>query len=208
VISWLVLGFAMGLRHSLEADHMAAVASLSTRAPRLRDRIRVAGAWGIGHALTLLAVALAWALAGVAIPEPAQPYFEAAAGLLLLFLGSELIWRPAGSMAHGRSHRYADRRALFVGSVHGLAGSALIGLLAAGNTDPHRAIAYAGVFGFGAAAGMVALTIAISFPLQSPLVRGIGSLRWWRAAVALTSIAVGTWIIVRSSLSIASATGA
>ena len=37
VISWLLLGFAMGLRHSLEADHLAAVASLSARAASPRD---------------------------------------------------------------------------------------------------------------------------------------------------------------------------
>src|SRR5206468_273835 len=83
VISWLLLGFAMGLRHSLEADHVAAVASLSARAAGPRDLLRVAAAWGIGHALTLLAVALLWAVAGVSIPDPAQSYVEVVAGLLL-----------------------------------------------------------------------------------------------------------------------------
>jgi cytochrome c biogenesis protein CcdA len=157
VISWLLLGFAMGLRHSLEADHVAAVASLSARSATPRELVRVAGAWGVGHALTLLAVALLWAATAVAIPDPAQPYVEIAAGLLLAALGVDLLRRREAGWARVRPHRHpggtlhvhlhfqaapgADelmhrhphhehplRRALLVGSVHGLAGSALIGL--------------------------------------------------------------------------------
>jgi len=44
VISWLLLGFTMGLRHALEADHLAAVASLSARAAGPAALLRVAGA--------------------------------------------------------------------------------------------------------------------------------------------------------------------
>ena len=173
VISWLLLGFAMGLRHSLEGDHVAAVASLSARAASPRDLWRVAGAWGVGHALTLLAVASMWAIAGVTIPEPAQPYVEVAAGLLLAALGVDLLRRREAGLARVSPHRHPDgtrhihlhwraqssadevllhhhphaahplRRALLVGSLHGLAGSALIGLIAAGGVHPGRAIAYA-----------------------------------------------------------------
>jgi hypothetical protein len=238
VISWLLLGFAMGLRHALEADHVAAVASLSARAASPRDLWRVAGAWSVGHALTLLAVASVWAVAGVTIPDPAQPYVEVAAGLLLAALGVDLLRRREGGLARVSPHRHSDgtrhihlhwraessadevllhhhrpaahplRRALIVGSLHGLAGSALIGLLAAGGVHPGRAIAYAGVFGLGATAGMVALSTVISLPLRSARVQAIASMRKARVALALVSIAIGIWISVQSVLSITSAPGA
>jgi hypothetical protein len=232
VISWLLLGFAMGLRHSLEADHLAAVASLSARAARPRDLVRVAGAWGIGHAITLLALASVWAVTGVAIPDPPQRYVEVAAGLLLVALGVDLLRRREGGRARWGAHDHADgtvhvhlhwrasqgsdgsefnhhshvahplRRALIVGSLHGLAGSALIGLLAAGGVYPARAIAYAGVFGLGAAAGMVALSTAISRPLRSTRIRALASLRSCRLVLALTSIAIGIWVSAQAALSI------
>lgn len=236
VISWLLLGFAMGLRHSLEADHVAAVASLSARAAGPRDLLRVAAAWGIGHALTLLAVASVWAVAGVTIADSTQPYVEVAAGLLLAALGADLLRRREGGLARVSPHRHLDGtrhihlhwrasgaeqlplhhhqhvmhphwRALIVGSVHGLAGSALIGLLAAGGVYPGRAIAYAGVFGLGATAGMIALSTVISFPLRWPRFRSVTSMRSCRVALALSSIAIGIWISVQSALSIAQNAG-
>ena len=237
MISWLLLGFSMGLRHSLEADHVAAVASLSERAASPRDLMRVAGAWGIGHALTLLAVALLGAGLGVSIPDPAQRYVEVAAGLLLIWLGIDLIrprdgartsvlphqhsdgnvhvhlhWRMMGRCEGRTSHEHPDsarllRRALIVGAVHGLAGSALIGLLAAGSAHPGRAISFAGLFGLGAAAGMVALSTVISLPLRSPRIRAFASLRSCRVAVALVSITIGIWIALQAS-SVAAPPGA
>ncbi len=226
MISWLLLGFAMGLRHSLEADHVAAVASLSARAASSSDLLRVAGAWGAGHALTLLAVASVWALAGVTVPDPAQPYVEVAAGLLLVALGVDVLRRREGGLARVSPHRHPDgtrhlhlhwraesggdevllhrhphaahplRRALIVGAVHGLAGSAWIGLLAAGSVHPGRAMAYVGVFAFGATAGMIALSTVIAFPLRWPRPRAIASMRSCRVALGVGSIAIGTWISV------------
>ena len=84
MISWLLLGFTMGLRHALEADHLAAVASLSARSASPGALVRVAGAWGVGHGLAILAIAGLAAATGLAVPEQAQPIVETAAGLLLV----------------------------------------------------------------------------------------------------------------------------
>ncbi len=47
VLSILALGFLIGLQHALEADHLAAVASLATRSGDLLDVARQAAVWGM-----------------------------------------------------------------------------------------------------------------------------------------------------------------
>ena len=223
MISWLLLGFAMGVRHALEADHLAAVASLSARTEGSAALLRVAGAWGIGHAFVILAIACLWVATGVAVPEQAQPFIEAAAGLLLVWLGIDLLRERGGRRAavgihehrggtvHAHLHwkgasdpevsvldhahrRVPLRRALFVGSLHGLGGSALSGLLAASGADAGRAIGYAVLFGVGATLGMMALSTVVSLPLRWPRVRAAAMGRYARVAIAVASIAIGLWI--------------
>ena len=51
----LVLGLLVGMRHALEADHVAAVAALAARSRGFGSAIRLGAAWGLGHTLTLFA---------------------------------------------------------------------------------------------------------------------------------------------------------
>ena len=220
--SWLLLGFAMGVRHALEADHIAAVASLSARAHGRRDLLRVAGAWGLGHALTLVALASLWVFSGVTVPEAFQPWLEAAAGGLLVWLGIDLLRRrdrlgPPRLDAHQHSdgthhvhihwdsaqpsddaeHRHPPHpiaRSVWVGAVHGLAGSAILGVLAAQGALPVAAIAYAVLFGLGATAGMLVLSTAVSVPLAWPSVRAFADGRTWPWALGTLSIVLGCWV--------------
>ncbi|HKA14150.1 MAG TPA: hypothetical protein VKH41_03965 [Myxococcota bacterium] len=232
MISWLLLGFTMGLRHALEADHLAAVASLSARAASPAALMRVAGAWGVGHGLAILAIACLWVATGIEVPEQAQPFVEAAAGSLLVWLGVDLLRRREGGRAHVAAHehpggtvhahlhwrasgeiptggasglthphpRHPVRRALFVGSLHGLGGSALLGLLAARGAHASQAILYAVVFGLGATAGMLALSTTVSLPLRSAGVREAALGRSSRLAIGFASIAIGVWIGARALL--------
>lgn len=219
----------MGLRHALEADHLAAVASLSARSTSRADLLRVAGAWGLGHALTILFVALAWVATGVTLPEASQPYVEAVAGVLLIWLGVDLWRRREGGVARVRPHAHRDgtqhvhlhwedshrddspeatsthphpehpvRRALAVGAVHGVGGSALLGLLASQGALPASAIGYAALFGLGATFGMLLLSAVVSLPLGFPRVRIFVSGSRWRAALASITIVVGAWVCVTS----------
>ena len=219
--SWLLLGFAMGIRHALEADHIAAVASLSARSAGRRELLQVAGAWGLGHALTLVGLASIWVATGVTVPEHLQPWLEAAAGALLVWLGIDLLRRrfvgPPRLDAHehrdgtrhvhfhwelpdGASeaeHPHAERpvsRALLVGAVHGFAGSALLGVLAAQGALPVAAIAYAVLFGLGATAGMLLLSSAVSVPLRWPRVQALAFGRPWQWTLGTLSILIGCWV--------------
>ncbi|MDH3903058.1 MAG: hypothetical protein OES90_07535, partial [Xanthomonadales bacterium] len=54
MFSVIFLGFLIGMQHAMEADHVAAVASLATRSRSLASTARQGAAWGAGHALTLV----------------------------------------------------------------------------------------------------------------------------------------------------------
>lgn len=221
MISWLLLGVLMGVRHALEADHLAAVANLSADSKSPRELFRVAGAWGLGHGLTLLGLALLWVSLGIAVPERGQPLLEAAAGVLLIALGADLLRRREPGALQFHPHRHGDgtrhvhahrhapglpacedhrhaphpvRRALVVGAIHGAGGSALLGLFAAGGALPARTLGYAAAFGVGATFGMLLLSAAISLPLRLTPMRSLASGRPLRVALACASIAIGAWI--------------
>jgi hypothetical protein len=162
---------------------------------------------------------------------------EAAAGLLLAWLGFDLLrtreggrarlgvhehrggtvhvhlhWRARGEMHAGGANdiaplshahaRHPVRRALLVGSLHGVGGSAVLGLLAARSADASQAILYAAVFGLGATAGMLALSTTVSLPLRSPGVRAAALGRSSRCAIGCASIAIGAWIGVNALMAI------
>src|ERR1041385_3147314 len=89
----LWLGLLFGLRHALEPDHVAAIAALAPRSRRASETVRIAAFWGLGHAATLLLVTLALSACGVMAPRTAAPWLEAIAGVLLIYLGADVLRR-------------------------------------------------------------------------------------------------------------------
>ena len=69
MFSILALGFLIGMRHTLEAAHVAAVAALTARAGSVRNAVPLGLAWGAGHTVTLTAFALAVLVLEAAIPD-------------------------------------------------------------------------------------------------------------------------------------------
>lgn len=187
----LSLGFAVGLQHAFEADHLAAVASLSARSRHVRDVVLHGLTWGLGHALTLLALAGGVFLAGSVIPDAWAGRLEFFVGVMLVALGAQALWRlwrerahvhlhahdGVAAHAHLHSHRDTDAhqhahgfrwRTLLVGLMHGLAGSAALLLLAATRVnEPGWGLAYIAVFGVGSMLGMGALSALIAVPLSA-----------------------------------------
>jgi len=196
MFSILILGLLLGLQHAVEADHIAAVASLTTRGSSLRDAARQGMAWGLGHSLTLLLVGGSVLLIGGVIGEQMSLFLESAVGLMLILLGADVLlrlWRKrvhfhvhshatethfhahshaAGSRhtADPHQHRHTKQlplRSLLVGMVHGLAGSAALIVFALGSVQSiWEGLAYIAIFGFGSVIGMTTLAAVISLPLR------------------------------------------
>jgi len=230
VIPWslLVFGFFLGVKHALEADHVAAVASLATRSASLRDHVTMAGLWGAGHALTLVEVGSVVVVLGASLPPSLAAGFEGAVGVMLIVLGADVLWRLRAGHVHLHVHRHGDGprhlhahghtpdevhdpahhehghvrgvtwRALLVGTMHGLAGSAALVLVAvAGTRSIPAALAYLVLFGIGSVLGMVALSLAISIPLRLS-VRRRGALRaGLQGILGSATIALGCWMALQ-----------
>jgi hypothetical protein len=175
----------------------------------------------VGHGVTVLALGGAMVVAGLGLPPAAAPAVDLAVGATLLLLGVHGLRAersreaPPAHRTHRRGHlqghEHAGRhglRALAVGLVHGLAGSAGLALLAL-STVPGRALAaaYLGLFCAGTLAGMVALTVAVSLLLGWGEGRSAAVGRGLRLAVAVAGIAVGVVVGAEALLRPAAAGG-
>lgn len=217
----LGLGFVLGMQHALEADHIAAVSSIAARRSRIGDIVGHGLTWGLGHTLTLFVFAGAAIVLGHAIPEHVARPLEAAVGLMLVGLGSHVLWRLWRDRVHVHVHRHRDGtahihvhghagehvphhrsahdhahpggfrwRALAVGLMHGMAGSAALVVLAASQAGSALAgVAYILLFGIGSMIGMGALSVVIALPLAA-------SARFLTWANRVLQFAVGTVTIL------------
>jgi len=68
-ITILGLGFVLGARHALDADHVAAVSTILSRRPTLRASGFIGFCWGFGHTAVLLLVGLVVIALKITIPE-------------------------------------------------------------------------------------------------------------------------------------------
>ena len=226
--SILVVGLLLGVKHATEADHLAAVATLATRQGSLGQALRQGVAWGIGHtmALMLFGGAVLW-LGQVISPELEQA-LETAVGAMLVVLGADVLRRLVRDRIHFHAHRHDLRtahfhahshrgegphrasahrhphprrwpfRALAVGIMHGLAGSAALVVLTL-QTIPSvgLGLGYIALFGLGSIAGMALLSIVIAVPLKlssSYLTRAHHAMT---ALVGAVSCALGIAMIVQ-----------
>ena len=148
---WIVLAVAvlLGLRHATDPDHIAAVSTLVAggreRAGRRAGELGLA--WGLGHGLTLFAFGLPILLLDSYLPERVQQGAETAIALVIVYLAVRLLirWRRGAFHEHththgevdhshvhvGHGHRHARGRlgAFGIGLVHGMGGSAGVGIL-------------------------------------------------------------------------------
>jgi len=190
IVAVLAIGGLLGLRHAFEPDHLAAVSTLATRpgGRRLWSAARLGLIWGLGHTVTVGAVALLLLVLGVQLPARLWPTAELVVAALLILLGMMVIWRyargrwhmhahahsaaaphlhlhsHAADPSHAHAHASIDaRRSLGFGIAHGLAGSgAIAALLVAAVPDTMSRLVYFAAFSAGTIAGMLGVSLTLS----------------------------------------------
>jgi hypothetical protein len=87
VLSFLFLGFFLGMRHATDADHVVAIATIVSRERSVAGSALIGAAWGVGHTVTVMAVGAAIIVFGVVIPPRLGLSMEFAVGIMLVVLG-------------------------------------------------------------------------------------------------------------------------
>lgn len=187
-VSACLLGFANGLRHALEPDHLAAVSTLVAGERSAKASVRYAAAWGAGHAAMLLLAGGALALLRAELSLRVSDSLELVVAVVLIGLGLRGLKQAARAGRHGTTFAHAHgetehthsgardhvhvsgwtlaRLPFVVGLVHGLAGSgALAALVAVHVGSTPFALSFIGIYAVGAAAGMAALAGVLGWPL-------------------------------------------
>lgn len=110
-VSVLGLGFALGLKHALDADHLAAVAVIvGEDKPSILSSSKVGVAWGMGHASALTLVSLAVILLDFRVPDTAASWMEFLVGVVLAALGGRMVLQfRRGAVIHAHSHQHGAR---------------------------------------------------------------------------------------------------
>jgi high-affinity nickel permease len=221
-ISMLAFGFVLGLKHAIEADHIAAVSTIASEQPSIIRSSFVGAFWGIGHTISLLIAGSVIVLFHINISFRIGLLLEFCVGIMLVVLGiNALLKLLRGGHLHMHVHRHGGRlhahphihqqhrhdptqthhglrlhrRPLIVGMFHGLAGSGALMLLVLSTiSQPLVALAYVLTFGIGSTGGMMLMSILISLPAMFTAQRFARANAVLRAAAAGSSILLGALI--------------
>lgn len=169
----------LGLRHATDPDHLAAVMTLvaSTRARSTRTAARLGLAWGLGHAVTLFAFGLPILFFSPYLPERVQQGAETAVAGLIVYLALRLLlrWRSGQLQLHDHPGAHDARTGLGafgIGLVHGMGGSAGVGVLIVATVESTvLAVLALGLLALFTAVSMTMLTTGFGRMLVSAPVR-------------------------------------
>jgi high-affinity nickel permease len=212
VDSVVALGFLLGLRHAIEADHLAAIATIVTERRSLLSSLLVGASWGLGHTLALLLAGVGVLLLRYQMTDRMAHALELCVGIMLVLLGANvlrtLVHRAASRShdhttiaSHSHSEKWLAARPLFVGMVHGLAGSApLLLLTLAVVSSRWAAFSYIAVFGVGSMMGMAIMSVLLSVPALLTGEHFARAHLALRGLFGLFSVALGLFIVYENGL--------
>lgn len=177
LFSVLAIGFLLGIKHAIEPDHVIAVSTIASKSRKLWDASLAGVFWGIGHTVTLFTIGIILILMKDDISHKWSMSLEFLVGIMLVYLGitSFLSSRKNKQHAHlQEEHSENDQlnkrelsyfKSLFIGFVHGLAGSAAMVLLTMSAVDSvWQGSLYILIFGVGTTIGMLVFTTILGIP--------------------------------------------
>jgi ABC-type nickel/cobalt efflux system permease component RcnA len=211
----LAVSILLGLRHASDPDHLAAVTTLiASGKERVGRRAAALGlSWGLGHATTLFAFGLPVVLYSAYLPEAVQQWAETSVGFVIIGLAVLLLVRwhrgqfreephehggPAHVHVHSRrrSHTHAKTRtargAYGIGLVHGMGGTAGVGVLLLAAIPSHAlAVVALALFALCTAISMALLSTGFGLTLGADRVRrSFGRIA---PALGVASFVFGVW---------------
>src|SRR5262249_15490897 len=213
-----------GLKHGMEADHLAAVSTIVSERRGLLSSSLVGGLWGAGHTISLLIAGLAVLLLDLRIGEKPALAMELCVGVMLIGLGSNAIRRILNGRIHTHAHDHFGHahvhphihehdsvdephthhgfrigvRPLVVGMMHGLAGSAALMLWVLSPVSSRGlGLLFIAVFGVGSIGGMLLMSALVALPLKFTAERFKRTHRAVQMSAAVFSVGLGAVMVYR-----------
>lgn len=87
LLSIIMLGFFLGMRHATDPDHVIAITTIVARHRTIKGASLIGVLWGVGHTLTIVAVGGAIVLLGWVIPARIGLSMEFSVARMLILLG-------------------------------------------------------------------------------------------------------------------------
>jgi ABC-type nickel/cobalt efflux system permease component RcnA len=223
VLIVIAVAILLGLRHATDPDHLAAVTTLVASGKERTRHLaaRLGFAWGLGHATSLFAFGLPIVLFKSYLPEAVQRGAETAVGVVIVALAVWLLvrWRRGlfhlhvhghdGNLhAHGHVHDgrgehahgaptspRSPLQAFSIGLVHGMGGSAGVGVLLLASIHSHLvAVGALALFAFFTAVSMALLSTGFGATLSiAPVRRSFGRIA---PVLGFASLAFGVWYVL------------
>ncbi len=188
----------LGLRHAGDPDHLTAVTTMiaSRRDQATRHAARLGLTWGLGHATSLFVFGVPLVLYSAYLPASVQAAAETAVGCLIVGLAGVLLlrWRRGAYKFPGHAHPRGRNpwQAYAIGLVHGMGGTAGVGLLLLA-TIQSRALAVAALALFAACTAISMTLLSAGFGVALSARAVSRSFDHIAPALGLASLAFGVW---------------
>jgi hypothetical protein len=193
----LLLAVLLGLRHATDPDHLAAVTALvAGDGAGPRQATRLGAAWGVGHAVVLVAVGAPLIVLGAELPAWLAAGAERVVGVLIVALALRVLvrwWRRPATGAHVPGRARSLRSSAAIGARHGVGGTgAIVLLLLTTLPSPAAALLALALFAPMSAVSMAGCTALYGRLLATPRVARAQA-RVGMPALAVAGILFGGW---------------
>jgi ABC-type nickel/cobalt efflux system permease component RcnA len=227
LVNTLLMGFLIGLKHALEVDHVAAVASLASKTTSVREGLTLGTSWGLGHAITLFIFSSIVLILDAVVSAQLALTLEFFVGCMLVFMGGAIIKNIVKKRIHLHMHNHSDGtthlhfhfhlqdnvehqhthtqqfsiRALLVGMMHGMAGSAALIVLTLDSVSSiETRLVYIFLFGVGSVVGMALLSLLMIIPLRYSEYTANRTYQSLQVFIGLVTLFLGMIIVYETSV--------
>ena len=168
MFEYVLLAFALGFKHSFDADHLVAVSNLLAKARSFGNALKLSMNWAVGHMLTAIIITGFLFSFKDTILSSVLGYFEIIVAFMLVILGIVSIYHAFYAEESKEDYKHPhEKNAFGIGIIHGLASNDELFILitaSLGLTSFADRVFGVGIFSMGVVVGMCLYAIFCSIP--------------------------------------------